>query len=43
MGVKVEPNSGTLISRRALRIASARLCPESRCMMMFSTRRWHRR
>ncbi len=37
MGVNVDPTSGTVISRRALRTASARLCPESRCRMMFST------
>ena len=37
MGVMVEPTSGTRISRIALRMASARVCPESRCMTMFST------
>ena len=33
----VEPTSGTRISRIALRMASARDCPESRCRTMFST------
>ncbi len=37
MGVIVDPTSGTRISRKALRIASPRLCPESRCSTIFST------
>ncbi len=37
MGVMVEPTSGTRISRIALRMASARVWPASRCMTMFST------
>ena len=37
IGVMVDPTSGTRISRMALRIASARGCPASRCVTMFST------
>ena len=37
IGVIVEPTSGTRISLSALRIASPRDCPESRCITMFST------
>ena len=37
IGVMVEPISGTRISRSALRIASARVWPASRCITMFST------
>ena len=37
MGVMVEPSRGTRISRMALRMASARDWPASRCITMFST------
>ena len=37
IGVMVDPINGTRISRIALRIASARDWPESRCITMFST------
>ena len=37
IGVMVDPISGSRISRRALRIASLRDWPESRCRTMFST------
>ena len=37
MGVMVDPTKGTRISRIALRIASARDWPASRCITMFST------
>ena len=37
IGVIVDPTSGTRISLIALRIASARVCPASRCITMFST------
>ena len=37
IGVIVDPMSGTRISAIALRIASARSCPASRCSTMFST------
>ncbi len=37
IGVIVEPTSGALISWMALRIASPRDCPLSRCITMFST------
>ncbi len=37
IGVMVEPTSGLLISRIALRIASDRSWPASRCSTMFST------
>src|SRR5881396_2041553 len=37
IGVIVDPTSGTRISAIALRMASARSCPASRCITMFST------